>query len=241
MITSENVNELFAALSKAQGEFETAKKDANNPFFKSKYADLSSVISVIQAPLARHGLAIIQGLHGEEFHTMLTHSSGQFIKMTEPFSPQKNDPQSVGSLKSYIRRYSIMSLLCIATDDDDCEAAMPRVEHDQTSQSDIRRGLLQIPNSKVSVISENSPLSQVTKTETFKITNCISEAQAKRFHAIASKHNWSVEESKKLLMSELGVDSSLKIPRDAYDRICDLLGQRKTDIEFNEKFGDLPT
>ena len=57
---SESINELGAALSKAQGIIEGAKKDSNNPFFKSKYADLSSVWESCRLALSSNGLSIIQ-------------------------------------------------------------------------------------------------------------------------------------------------------------------------------------
>ena len=128
MQKSESIADLAAALSKAQGAFAAAKKDAANPFFKSHYATLAAVLDVIRDPLSQNGLALIQGVNGEEFETILTHASGQWISFSEPFKPVKNDPQSIGSLKSYLRRYSIMSILGIATEDDDAETAMVRIE-----------------------------------------------------------------------------------------------------------------
>ena len=53
---SEALNEIFDALSKAQGEMEGAKKDSTNPHFKSKYADLESVVDACRIPFAKHGL-----------------------------------------------------------------------------------------------------------------------------------------------------------------------------------------
>ncbi len=60
MTTSPEINELAAALAKAQGEMGGALKDSANPFFKSKYADLSSVWEACRAPLAKYGLSIVQ-------------------------------------------------------------------------------------------------------------------------------------------------------------------------------------
>jgi hypothetical protein len=71
---------------------------------------------------------------------------------------------------------------------------------------------------------QNGPVSPIKKPETFQTTNCISAAQAKRLHAIASKFNWKPDELKAHLVEKLGVDSSLKIPREKYDWFCDSLG-----------------
>ena len=60
MIHSEQINELGAALAKAQGLIEGAKKDSANPFFKSKYADLASVWEACRKHLSDNGLSVTQ-------------------------------------------------------------------------------------------------------------------------------------------------------------------------------------
>ena len=56
MNKSESIKELAGALSKAQGAMTAAKMDSVNPFFKSKYADLGSVIQASKSTLAANGL-----------------------------------------------------------------------------------------------------------------------------------------------------------------------------------------
>jgi ERF superfamily len=131
MNMSENINELATALSKAQGEILDASKGAENPYFKSKYADLAAVRAVIREPLAKHGLSIVQLPStvegGAIVKTMLMHSSGQFIS-NELFMPaSKADPHGLGSAITYARRYSIMSMLSLAAEDDDGNAAVESV------------------------------------------------------------------------------------------------------------------
>ena len=60
MKTSEDISELATALAKAQGQMGSAKKDADNPFFKSKYADLGAVIAAIKQPLSENGISYTQ-------------------------------------------------------------------------------------------------------------------------------------------------------------------------------------
>ena len=83
MNTSEEIHELATALSKAQGEIEDAAKGAENPYYKSKYADLAAVRGVIREPLAKNGLSIVQNpatvQGGVEVETILLHSSGQYM------------------------------------------------------------------------------------------------------------------------------------------------------------------
>ena len=52
MEKSDQINELATALAKAQGELESASKNALNPHFKNKYADLASVWDAARAPLS---------------------------------------------------------------------------------------------------------------------------------------------------------------------------------------------
>lgn len=77
---SPTIGELAKALAAAQAELEPAKRDATNPHFRSKYADLSACWDAVRAPLARHGLAVSQlpSLDGDvvRLTTMLLHTSG---------------------------------------------------------------------------------------------------------------------------------------------------------------------
>lgn len=123
---SDDIGKLAAALAIAQGEMEGAKKTAKNPFFKSNYADLQSVWDAVRAPLSKNGLCIIQTVEGSELVTTLCHSSGQWIRGALVMTPQKKDPQGIGSAITYARRYSVEAICGIGREDDDGEAAMGR-------------------------------------------------------------------------------------------------------------------
>ncbi|MEY4719311.1 MAG: Pseudoalteromonas phage Pq0 [Pseudomonadota bacterium] len=125
---SELINELAAALSKAQGQLAGAVKDSSNPFFKSRYADLSSVVEALRQPFANNGLSYIQTTesHPDEVRveTILMHSSGQWISTGTLNVPvTKSDAQGYGSALTYARRYSLC-LLGVAPIDDDGNAAV---------------------------------------------------------------------------------------------------------------------
>ncbi len=126
MQTSENINELATALSKAQGQMGGASKTADNPFFKSKYADLGSVIAAVKEPLAENGLSYVQFPFAYEgtvgVTTRLMHSSGQFMEANFSIPAPKNDPHTYGSLVTYSRRISLQSVLGIPAEDDDGNA-----------------------------------------------------------------------------------------------------------------------
>ncbi len=123
MNKSDSIAALAVALSKAQGEMTTAKKDADNPYFKSKYADLASVWEACRAPLAKYGLSVCQMpeyVDGYVFvQTILMHASGEWISSELRLKPVKDDPQGMGSAITYARRYALSAAVGIAPEDDD--------------------------------------------------------------------------------------------------------------------------
>jgi hypothetical protein len=130
METSEQINELIDALSKAQGSIVGAVKDSSNPFFKSSYADLASVIDADRVPLTENSLAIVQTVStdnlGVHITTMLAHKSGQWIRDTLTLTPKDSSPQAVGSCITYGRRYGRAAIVGVAQIDDDGNAASGR-------------------------------------------------------------------------------------------------------------------
>jgi hypothetical protein len=148
MKTSETIEKIAPALIKAQNEIGAATKGASNPFFRSKYADLGSVMEACKMPLLENGLCVIQPVghdeHGEYLETVIIHASGQFISERMRIEPPKKmicpnekkdekfepflapDPQAQGSAITYARRYALQSMLFIPAEDDDGEGAMNR-------------------------------------------------------------------------------------------------------------------
>lgn len=125
---SESIGNLALALAKAQGEMGAAAKDANNPHFKSRYADLASIMDACRAPLAKHGLAVSQLPCRENdgsvgLTTILLHESGEFLGSSLTARPAQENPQVVGSLLTYLRRYALAAIVGVVSDDDDGETA----------------------------------------------------------------------------------------------------------------------
>lgn len=124
---SEQIAKLAASLSKFQSQLEAVKKDSANPFFKSKYAELSAVWDAIREPLAANELAVIQEPSSANGRVVLTttllHSSGEYIRSSISFPVVKQDPQGYGSAITYARRYALQAITGIAPEDDDGNAA----------------------------------------------------------------------------------------------------------------------
>ena len=122
--TSEIVESLFGALAKAQGMFEQPKKTHENPFFKSKYADLADIISATRPGLAANELCIIQGAVAGDggvvvVPTRLAHSSGQWLQFDVTLPTGKGDAQAIGSAITYARRYGWSAVTGVASEEDD--------------------------------------------------------------------------------------------------------------------------
>jgi len=120
---SEQINELAAAIVKAQLALVPAVKDHVNPFFKSKYADLPSVWESA-IPFRENGIAITQSPMDapDEYivlDTQLTHVSGQWMRSRLKIRVAKNDPQGYGSALTYARRYALGCMTGIVTEEDD--------------------------------------------------------------------------------------------------------------------------
>jgi hypothetical protein len=122
------MKEISAALLKAQTEMSNPKKGSNNPYFKSKYADLNSVREAVIPVLNSNGISVIQPmvhLDGRNFiKTVLLHESGEMLEsFTEIVYAKTNDAQAQGSGITYARRYGLQSMVCVGADDDDGNAA----------------------------------------------------------------------------------------------------------------------
>lgn len=144
MEMSGTVAELAKALCKAQGKMKHAIKDSNNPFFKSKYADLASVVDASRPALVENELSVVQFTEGNILHTMLLHSSGEWIRGHIELKPMRqvkdsgwvesHDPQSYGSCITYARRYAMAAITGVATEDDDGNAATGRTAGQATEE-----------------------------------------------------------------------------------------------------------
>jgi len=127
---SDQISNLAASLLKAQKAIGVALKNAKNPYYKSKYADLKTVIDAVKEPLNANGITFLQAVDMNSegigvVDTILLHESGQFMSARTPiYCLKENDPQALGKGISYSKRYALQALLGLPTEDDDAEAAI---------------------------------------------------------------------------------------------------------------------
>jgi hypothetical protein len=141
MQTSDSIKEIATALVGFHSQMDKVSKSSTNPYFKSKYADLATILKAIADPLNENGLAIVQFPEGQnELTTRVIHTSGEWMQATYTMPVAKqNDPQALGSAISYQRRYSLMAVLSltIADEDDDANKASGRTNGQAVSAPNV--------------------------------------------------------------------------------------------------------
>jgi hypothetical protein len=145
---------LAKALAAAQGKIQGARKTAQNPHLRNKYATLSDVWDACRDPLSSHGLAVVQTTepHGKEgvcVVTTLLHESGEWIRSRLFLPVSKPDAQGFGSALTYARRYALSSMVGVCPDDDDANeavgtsalAAVVKAEPTSAQSAEVEKGI----------------------------------------------------------------------------------------------------
>ncbi len=165
-ISSDSIGQITEALSKAQGKIENALKDSANPFFKSKYADLSSVMAVTKEPLSSNNLSfsssIVQAGGVNFLVCTLSHISGEWFRSYMPLITAKNDMQSMGAAISYGRRFGLAALCHVGVEESDGEGT-------------VDRGTGEVKAEPKAVKSE--PLSQLQKDKIMGLAEAIDDEE----------------------------------------------------------------
>jgi hypothetical protein len=190
MNKSDSIKNLATALAMFQGEVKNPPKSADNPFFKSKYTTLDTLIDTAKPLLNKHGLSYIQSCGGDGSNisvtTLLLHNSGEWIE-SEPLvlKADKATAQGAGSAVTYARRYTLSAILGLASEEDD-------------------DGNGAEPNKKPSGNNTEQP-----KT--------LSDGQVSRLFAIASKKGYNPEAVKKTIMQKYNTSEIKSLSKVHYD------------------------
>lgn len=122
---------IYAKLLGVQKEIGAIKKDSTNPFFKSNYFDINSLLAAVKPVLNKHGLVLTQGLSNIQGKLSLQtqilsvdskENEEGYISSECPI-PEGSDAQKTGSAITYFRRYALQSLLALEAEDDDANVA----------------------------------------------------------------------------------------------------------------------
>jgi len=142
MEKSESIKLLAGALAQAQAEMPAVQFNATNPFLKNKYADLGAIISTSKPILGKNGLSVSQLVSTDNGNvgvtTVLMHNSGEWLESTAWLSlgeeKGKSQAQVAGSIITYLRRYSLASILGMYADEDGDGNPAPKSEQKQQAK-----------------------------------------------------------------------------------------------------------
>lgn len=205
MKTSESIKNLTKALLQAQMKMGAAVKGSKNPFFKSNYADLPTVMEVVKEPLNESGILILQPpLHrdGKNFiETSLFHAeTGEFMTCEiEVICVKQNDPQAFGAAQTYARRFSLQAMGFIPSLDDDGNTASNRTPPTYTkptpsvvpAPSMVAAAKEVIAIAKGMVESVGTTTTEVVKTSSFRKSAKPASPQTKVVDTETQSDIWS--------------------------------------------------
>lgn len=111
---------IYKKLNEFKSRVGAVKKDGNNPFHKSKYSTVESVLDTIEEPLKESKLGFYQSVDGMDLKTVVyDEESGETIESKIPLILSKQDMQQLGSAITYARRYGLVSIFGLEQEDDD--------------------------------------------------------------------------------------------------------------------------
>lgn len=188
MKTSESIKNLSKALLKAQSQMGSAKKDSKNPFFKSNYADLPTVMEVVKAPLNEAGIIVLQpatsssypeGVKNYITTTLIHAETGEWISSdTEVVCAKANDPQAFGAAQTYARRFGLQSMLFIPAEDDDGNYASGRTVKATTTTASAPIQQEAVKTESASIAVDSSVKVEPMKKSIFRKGKTVAESAA---------------------------------------------------------------
>ena len=116
---------IYLKLFKLQSELGSISKDATNPFYKSKYFDINSLIGQLKPLLEKHNLLLLQPITDNQVRSIIFDLDGGSVESSMPL-PNDLDAQKLGSAITYFRRYTLQSLLALQAIDDDGNLAIKK-------------------------------------------------------------------------------------------------------------------
>ena len=122
------MKEIYTKLYNLQLEIGSISKDVTNPFYKSKYFDINSLIGQLNPLLKKHGLLLMQPILNNEVKSIIVEINGEGRVESGINLPDIPDPQKLGSAITYFRRYTLQSLLALQAEDDDGNKAITKVK-----------------------------------------------------------------------------------------------------------------
>ena len=139
---------IYHRLHLAKQEIGKINKSADNPFFKSKYADLNTILDVVEPILHKHGLILLQPIKSGLVQSVVIDIETGIEIVSEIKLPEITDPQKLGGCISYFRRYSLQSLLSLSMQDDDANEVTKHVNKPTISNERFEKAIIAVNDGK---------------------------------------------------------------------------------------------
>ena len=215
MDTTNSSKELAESLCLAQSEVEAASKVSTNAHFRNKYADISEIIKTVRHVYNKYGISILQEDSFSDgmahVYTTFLHISGASIT-SKPASciPAKFDAQGLGAAWTYLRRYALSALCCLAQEDDDGQSA----SHDRKPEA-----VRQNPVKSVAVPVKSPEVLLATTDELIKLRHRVTYLQV----------------NEAAFLRKLGVESFITMPANKVQRAHELLDGKEEELKNKAK------
>src|SRR5699024_8980617 len=203
MNKSESIVEISKAMAKFHEEVKQPMKDADNPFFKSRYVPLENVVEAITTTASKNGLSFVQWALNDEsgrvgVATMLIHESGEWIEFDPVhMKADKETAQGAGALISYLKRYSLSAVFGITSDkDDDANEASgnnskPQQAPKKAAQQDVGNFNKEVAAFSTLMKEQGKSVTPEQVKETLGINDPTQATQETLNQAIAKLKKWS--------------------------------------------------
>jgi len=160
------MKELLKALMNVKKEVGTLSKTELNPFYKSKYFDVNSLIEQVEPLLEKNGLLLLQPIINNEVKSIIYHCESELSVESSIQLTQFNDPQKLGSAITYYRRYTLQSLLGLQAEDDDANKASTK---ESTLNVEKLNAMLMACTTKAELQTVYTSFTPAEKTATLKL------------------------------------------------------------------------
>jgi ERF superfamily len=217
--SSPTIAAVATALSKAQAAFPPLTKDRlaeietrSGGRFSYGYVDLSSVIAAIRAPLAQNEIAVVQAVALRDHHivveTTLAHSSGEWLSSELAHQVADGaDPRSVGSLVTYLRRFSLVAMVAVAAGEDDDGAEASARTPLRTAKAKVRPRESAAPVSEAIASHERAPATPAVNPKNRVDLRPVTDAQLRKLWHVAKPNGWTEESLREALSTAFGIRS----------------------------------
>lgn len=143
-ITQQKGQSIYKSIYNIQSEIGALEKTETNPFFTSKYININGVLTAVQPYLEKNKLVLLQPINISDdkikIETIIKSIENDEELKTESIIPWDADPQKVGSIITYYRRYALISLLGLYTadqEDDDANKAVNKTQQANQETTDF--------------------------------------------------------------------------------------------------------